>query len=65
MSSLQWSLRVCGRLRGYQFGGTDAFNASIVEYYTSVDSNYVDTIMVWQESSLTRGNVRKVLFNKE
>ena len=34
--------RVCGRLRGYQFGGTDAFNASIIEQYTSVDSNYVD-----------------------
>ena len=33
---------VCGRLRGYQFGGPDAFNASIVEKYTSVDSNYVD-----------------------
>ena len=34
--------RVCGRLRGYQYGGPDAFNASIIERYTSVDSNYVD-----------------------
>ena len=34
--------RVCGRLRGYQSGGPDAFNASIIERYTSVDSNYVD-----------------------
>ena len=34
--------RVCGRLRGYQYGGPDAFNASIIEQYTSVDSNYVD-----------------------
>ena len=33
---------VCGRLRGYQYGGPDAFNASIIEQYTSVDSNYVD-----------------------
>ena len=38
--------RVCGRLRGYQFGGTDAFNASIVEKYTSVDSNYVDGVSI-------------------
>ena len=33
---------VCRRLRGYQYGGPDAFNASIIEQYTSVDSNYVD-----------------------
>ena len=33
---------VCGRLRGYQYGGPDAFNASIIKQYTSVDSNYVD-----------------------
>ena len=37
---------MCGRLRGYQFGGTDAFNASIVEKYTSVDSNYVDGVSI-------------------
>ena len=34
--------RVCGRLRGYQYGGPDAFNAGITNQYTSVDSNYVD-----------------------
>ena len=33
---------MCGRLRGYQYGGTDAFRASIIKQYTSVDSNYVD-----------------------
>ena len=38
--------RVCGRLRGYQYGGPDAFNASIVEKYTSVDSNYVDGVSI-------------------
>ena len=38
--------RVCGRLRGYQYGGTDAFNASIIEHYTSVDSNYVDGVSI-------------------
>ena len=34
--------RVCGRLRGYQYGGTDAFKAGIDNQYTSADSNYVD-----------------------
>ena len=38
--------RVCGRLRGYQYGGPDAFNASIIEQYTSVDSNYVDGVSI-------------------
>ena len=38
--------RVCGRLRGYQFGGTDAFSASIIEQYTSVDTNYVDGVSI-------------------
>ena len=31
--------RVCGRLRGYQYGEPDAFNSY---QYTSPDSNYVD-----------------------
>ena len=34
--------RVCGRLRGYQYGGPDAFNAGITNNFASVDSNYVD-----------------------
>ena len=38
--------RVCGRLRGYQYGGPDAFNAGITEKYTSVDSNYVDGVSI-------------------
>ena len=38
--------RVCGRLRGYQYGGPDAFNTSIIEHYTSVDSNYVDGVSI-------------------
>ena len=38
--------RVCGRLRGYQFGGTDAFSANIIHQYTSVDSNYVDGVSI-------------------
>ena len=38
--------RVCGRLRGYQYGGPDAFNASIVKHYFTADSNYVDGVSI-------------------
>ena len=38
--------RVCGRLRGYQYGRTDAFKAGITNQHTSVDSNYVDGVSI-------------------
>ena len=38
--------RVCGRLRGYQYGAPDAFNAGIYYQYTSADSNYVDGVSI-------------------
>ena len=34
--------RVCGRLRGYQYGGPDAFYRTYSGQSTSVDTNYLD-----------------------
>ena len=50
MHGLSYS-RVCGRLRGYQYGGTDAFKAGITNQYTSVDSNYVDGVSITHGSN--------------
>ena len=42
---------VCGKLLGYQYGGPDAFNRSIMENINTVNGNYVDGASITYGSS--------------
>ena len=51
-NNLQYS-QICGRVKGYQFGSTDAIQTSNSWYRNSINSYYVDGV------SITRGSPRQ------